>query len=686
MIDEKLVELLRKTDRSASSISEVAKDLTQIPRQDLTGLMQKLIDDGEDKTLGIMLNAVAWERMRFDPQVLCQSLKVVDNMDDFIYPFRDQDEKSIEPLLELATAKDISSQRNVLAAVLAAELSVRSGTRNREVKKVLTKMQHGLLPQEAMVYIQAALSMLQDIELQSKLFSILLEKDIHEEFPKSRAPSYIGRSHTVRRPVAKISRNAPCHCGSGKKYKKCCLEKDEDLLHDASPYAGLTMSQVMSSPDLVEDTSVIDNMRAYQLKKLNPQKLNPKQLFAAYRQAVSFGMLETGYNMLLELKGRPGQEEFAVEHMHDLEHGALDDGNLELSKLILSHLPEDEPDYACREFHMFLLENKDLFMSMEKHCQSVLCNQDDFINYNPVDFAFCFEKLFPALSIIFVRSALLDERVSPLDYKFLMDVVRSARTDLDLDPMDDPVETYLEWSMEKIEQDVDLEAKDKEIRDLKQKISEGRRVALRQDRELRDKERELEDLSERLEKENRLKETGSAEQSQSQARTGEQADVSHLRRRIERLKMEIKEQQNERSRLRRQLQSKQEEKSNTEAQTGRDREKLEDVEQEQVQEDDFAVKKVVIPVYTEQFRKSCENLPAGIAAKALRAAAGFASHHKDTLRQSKRLERLSSVYRVRIGLYHRLMIRYEKDELQVLDLIHRQDLEKWIRQYSGQGA
>ena len=26
----------------------------------------------------------------------------------------------------------------------------------------------------------------------------------------------------------KIGRNAPCHCGSGKKYKKCCLRKDAE--------------------------------------------------------------------------------------------------------------------------------------------------------------------------------------------------------------------------------------------------------------------------------------------------------------------------------------------------------------------------------------------------------------------------------------------------------------------------
>ncbi len=32
---------------------------------------------------------------------------------------------------------------------------------------------------------------------------------------------------TVRRAVAKVGRNDPCPCGSGKKYKSCCLERDE---------------------------------------------------------------------------------------------------------------------------------------------------------------------------------------------------------------------------------------------------------------------------------------------------------------------------------------------------------------------------------------------------------------------------------------------------------------------------
>jgi hypothetical protein len=28
------------------------------------------------------------------------------------------------------------------------------------------------------------------------------------------------------KPVPELGRNEPCHCGSGRKYKRCCLEKD----------------------------------------------------------------------------------------------------------------------------------------------------------------------------------------------------------------------------------------------------------------------------------------------------------------------------------------------------------------------------------------------------------------------------------------------------------------------------
>jgi hypothetical protein len=36
----------------------------------------------------------------------------------------------------------------------------------------------------------------------------------------------------------KIGRNAPCPCGSGKKYKKCCLNNDQQMERMPSDYNG----------------------------------------------------------------------------------------------------------------------------------------------------------------------------------------------------------------------------------------------------------------------------------------------------------------------------------------------------------------------------------------------------------------------------------------------------------------
>lgn len=38
--------------------------------------------------------------------------------------------------------------------------------------------------------------------------------------------------HRTRREGRKIGRNDPCPCGSGKKYKKCCLEQDRRKMAD----------------------------------------------------------------------------------------------------------------------------------------------------------------------------------------------------------------------------------------------------------------------------------------------------------------------------------------------------------------------------------------------------------------------------------------------------------------------
>ena len=47
--------------------------------------------------------------------------------------------------------------------------------------------------------------------------------------------------------IEKIGRNDPCHCGSGKKYKKCHLEKDEVVDRKQREKAALNAAKVAAA-------------------------------------------------------------------------------------------------------------------------------------------------------------------------------------------------------------------------------------------------------------------------------------------------------------------------------------------------------------------------------------------------------------------------------------------------------
>jgi hypothetical protein len=56
----------------------------------------------------------------------------------------------------------------------------------------------------------------------------------------------------IAKSIERPGRNEPCHCGSGKKYKQCCLDKDEK----AASAARAEASAKAETPDAAaEDTS-----------------------------------------------------------------------------------------------------------------------------------------------------------------------------------------------------------------------------------------------------------------------------------------------------------------------------------------------------------------------------------------------------------------------------------------------
>src|SRR5206468_2252223 len=103
--------------------------------------------------------------------------------------------------------------------------------------------------------------------------------------PDDKSPEEVLLPFTVRRAVEKVGRNDPCPCGSGKKYKRCCLEKDRARLADPSPYAGLTMEEAKRDPGRHGDPAIFFEMSADELDLADKKALAPELLvglFEAY--------------------------------------------------------------------------------------------------------------------------------------------------------------------------------------------------------------------------------------------------------------------------------------------------------------------------------------------------------------------------------------------------------------------
>ncbi len=675
------LERLHKTGRCRHEVEQTAMMFSHLSLTQYEEMINTLMDAGEDSAIGILLDVCAVNKIKLDPELLTKTLKVMEPLIDFAFPFCVQDKTAIKPLLDVALAEDISWDRQAFAARLAAELTVIYGEDRKPVKKVVLKISHAYLPYEAKLLNSETLAILELEDIPEDM-PWLSREDVLKVLPKDRPPVVIGGPYSVRRPVPKLGRNAPCHCGSGKKYKKCCYEKDQTRMRDASPYEGLTMTELRSSPGLVDDAGMIENMRAYELKKLDPKKLGSRQLLSAYRSLDSFGLREHAFNMLLELETRPDFD-FDKGHFEDLLHSALSATDIELARKIKAHIPEDmlfNPEQAT--FHLDLLENQKWIAGLEARCVKALNEDDDIWHETLTDLCYNFENLFPALSIIFSRAAIVSAPDAMLDNETLLEMIHKCRTELDLDPWEDPIEGYVDWLLSKAETDIDENVKNREIEELNNKVSKAKRLASQRLNELRKKELELNDLSKKLKQEGEAK-TYKPQVTEADVETSrrDKKTITKLRQRIDNLKVEISSGQQERRNLRKKIQDAQEK---VLAQQEHEDQKKDSAESERAIEYENVPKRILIPEFSGTFRRTCKSMPGPIVAKALKAISGFATHDRLIWRQTKVLEGLPGFFSIRVGIHHRLLIVWEREvRIEVLDLIQREQLDTWIKQNGG---
>ena len=676
---------LHAADACMADIRVLAGKLADRSADEIESLLRQCTDEGDDWAVSRLLQACACNAVKLDPGVLCRCIGVCKEMPDSAPCFGLQDERVVEPLLAEAVAETLSLERKLYASRLAAELTVKFGLDPQPVRKVLWKQEQGVLPPHYQVLVADSLRLLEKEADSPPSYALnWSELQLSDLLPEHKPRAVVGGDYTVRRPIPKLGRNDPCHCGSGKKYKRCCYAKDQELLRDASAYAGVTRSELKSRPGLVDDPDVIYNLRAYELKRLKPSELGANQLITAYQCALDYGLRELAFAMLVECEGRPGEHGFDRGHFEDLIDRVLAAGDLDLARKIRDHCG-DQGWYQPRaiEFRFDLLEHPERFAPLEQDCRNAVSGIPDRETEEDeplIRLAYDCAARYPALAIVFARAAIASHPDRELDNAVLLDLIRDARVDLDLEPRNDPAEALFEWIEHRAELREKTDAENEEIKRLSNRLESARAALAEKKQAVREMEQRVEALATKPEKipEPGLKGAIRRSDPEIAGQPDREATLRRLRDQVAGLKAEISEQQAQRGRLRKLLADERKKRSAPPAQSA----PLKPADPEAGAVSVTPSGKPLLPEYTEAFRKTCESLPSTLAAKAILTAGRFAAHDNAIWRQTKPIQRLSEHYRIRIGLDYRMIVHWQPGKLlRIRDVIPRQDLESWIKRH-----
>jgi hypothetical protein len=510
--------------------------------------------------------------------------------------------------------------------------------------------------------------------------------DVLPERPRLKAVS----GFTVRRPAQKVSRNAPCPCGSGRKYKKCCLKADETRLLDPSPVAGLTMREYIAQAGQHMSLGDFGLLPPHQLLGLDFESLPSQHLLVAVRRLASFAFwdeAERAMDLLAERSDLPSEMDgYREELIGDaLMAKAIDVALRQAAKL-------DDPDNLYDGFRLGLALAKDdshILAEIEASAAvGLAANPDD-----PYVVPYALLPNYPALGIMTARGMIDPER--DLDSVTLLDAIEEARDRLGLppgDPFGDHYELMAGHHFDELDVAAEAQALTAENEVLAEELGELRQRLNAASARSRETERSLQAATERL---------AAAESVAAEARAMGEAngarskgpDPEALRRKVEDLQRLVRDGNEQRRALRRQLAGTRERVQEDRPTSDRTTRRLPgDKERAQGESADDALEteldapiraEVLIPVFEDRARSAIGDAPLNVARGAVETAGGLAAGTEHAWRGAKQLRIAQGIYSARVGLHHRLLFELDPDNgrLVVLELILRRDLERRLARY-----
>lgn len=492
-----------------------------------------------------------------------------------------------------------------------------------------------------------------------------------------RPPAAVQSGYTVRRAVPKLGRNDPCHCGSGRKYKQCCLKQDQERLQRSSEVAGLTVDELEEDPNRYLTLERIETMRAPELERVRSEFV-PGHLRADLVERLL--LFREGDAALAHLEAwetteaPPGRWGFWLYQLTRLQRA-------DLIRRLLAVAP---PEYQLEtdlliETRLLLLEG-DIPAEMELLEQRTRELIDrpapEDVALTGVAYALL-EGRYPALGILVARG--LAPLASRLDAIGLTEAVLKARDKLDLQPLD-PIDDILDRfdssapPFDDFEDDMiettlmAIEAKGSEMDELKRRLAEAQHELERQ---------------ERLRTRSDPAARPTVGRSESTAEAPKTAAAPDLRQRLEALKTELKSRHAERNQLRRELEQARQEiaelRSEPEAAPGDDT-RFDQVEQEHVlREETFNPQPIRLVAFPAGFQQRLARYPRPVARLALSLSGRLAAGEPAAFVGALRLKSDRELLRQRVGKDYRLLFRLTPDLVQIVDLVDRKDFERRLK-------
>lgn len=474
----------------------------------------------------------------------------------------------------------------------------------------------------------------------------------------------IASGFTARRATPKVGRNDVCPCGSGKKYKKCCAEKQRGEAW--SPVAGITMREYRRHLHEYLEAGDLLKEHPADLARLPLESLHTDQLDACFQVFLDCERMDEAERALEELAKRELGDKVTIDDLraelvtfaHDWGHDALVGRHLE--RFVD---PQKVPRHVALGRELRHPTERTLSV-LEEECRAHVIEGGP----PPMEVAYELLEPYPALGIIMARGCLDAEYAK--DSLTLLDEIEWARDRLGAPPDD---AAWERWDLMAEERRL-TKASEEEKQALRLELERMREEARDARAEAQVHVRELGKHREQLAKiEAKAAATAKKAAKTEKERAAQAADAEAARQhrlKIRELEERIREGQRERAELRQRAEEVA--KHPAAIASGAGDEELEDEAGEEV-----TARGLRVPVWSAKARASIERLPHKVAAAAIATAGALGAGRPEAWRHAKRLEGMHGLCSARLGIHHRLLFRMdEEDTLDVDEVVTREDLDR----------